>query len=340
MKLSYSLYLCLFLCAHYATSQTTINLFIPDLDENKVDKLEVFDYSQIEMRTPEIKDSLLIKFPRNTVDCYIIRATIGARSFYRQVWLDPGVNTVKAHIAKNNLVVDTVIAGISGTPVHYKINQFNDGYTSSLKKDTAATNAYLLKSFKEHIENPFSITIGLYYLLLNINSKENLLKLHQLSAAHRDKFKWYILHTSLYDRLDFLIKQNKLDWSKFKFFNIDNKLKEIETDKSDFLIVQFWFTRNRLSLQDHMSLLGLVPVFKSKSAHLVSISIDQDYANWKKYIETTKLNWPQYMENKVNLVTDFLYIDNFPTYMILDQKGNIIKTYFALNQVKDHFGIK
>jgi alkyl hydroperoxide reductase subunit AhpC len=104
--------------------------------------------------------------------------------------------------------------------------------------------------------------------------------------------------------------------------------------------VQFWFTKNKLSLQDHMSFLGLVPVFKSKSAQLISISIDQDYTNWKNYIETTKLNWPQYMENKVNLVTDFLYIDNFPTYMILDQKGNIIKTYFALKQVKEHFGIK
>jgi len=338
MKLTYFIFF--ILLTQYTFGQTTMNLFIPDLSENKVDKLEVFDYSQIEMRTPEIKDSLVIKFPRNTVDCYIVRLTIGGRSFYKQVWLDPGVNAVKAHISKNNLLIDTVIAGKPGTPVHYKINQFNDGYTASLKKDTTATNAYLLKSFSEHIDNPFSITIGLYYLLLNINSKENLLKLHQLSASQKDKFKWYILHTSLYDRLDFLIKQNKLDWSKFKFFNIDNKLKDIETDKSDFQIVQFWFTKSKLSLQDHMSLLGLEPVFKSKSAQLISISIDQDYTNWKGYVEATKLNWPQYMEGKTNLITDFLFIDNFPTYMILDHKGNIIKTYFALKQVKEHFGIK
>lgn len=338
MKLTCSIFF-IFL-TQYLVSQTTIHLFIPNLTENKIDKLEVFDYSQTEMRSPNIKDSLVIKFPRSTVDCYIVRVHSSGRSFYKQIWLDPGDNTVKAHISKNNLIIDTVIASISGTPIHYKIDQFNYSYKASLKKDTIATNAFLLKSYNEYLDNPFSITIGLYYLLLNINSKENLLKLHQLTSTQKDQFKWYILHTSLYDRLDFLVKQNKVEWSKFKFINIDNKLKEIETDKSDFLIVQYWFTKNTLSLQDHLSLLGLVPVFKLKSAQLISISIDQDYANWKNYIQSTKLNWPQYMENKVNLITDFLFIDNFPTYMILDQKGNIIKTYFSLKQVKEYFGIK
>lgn len=338
MKLSYFILFTLFV--YSGSSQTTINLFIPNLGENKIDKLEVFDYSQIEMRTPDINDSLVIKFPRNTVDCYIVRVYSGGKSFHKQVWLDPGVNTVKAHIAKNSLIIDTVIASVPGMPVHYKVDQFSNGYTATLKKDTAATNAYLLKSFNEHIDNPFSITIGLYYLLLNINSKENLLKLQHVTSSQKDKFKWYILHTSLYDRLDFLLKQNKVDWSKFKFINIDNKLKQMDIDKSDFLIVQYWFTKNRLSLQDHMSLLGLVPVFESKSARLISISIDQDYTNWKNYIQTTKLTWPQYMEGNQNLITDFLFIDNFPTYMILDPKGNIIKTYFSLKQVKEHFGIK
>lgn len=329
-------YIVLIAFGNQAKSQTDITLIINDLAGQQIDKIEAFDYSQIEMLNPKIADTIQLKFSKNTINCYVLRFHSQNKIANKQIWLDPGTVTVHGHLNRLNLIIDTVI----NAPVYYKINEFQNTYSKLLKKsDVSEMNQFLLTSFKEHADDPFSITIGIYYLMLNINSKENLAKLKTETDRQGNKFGWYITAPNLYDRLNTVLTLDKLDLKNFQFTSLENKMTNISLKGSDYTVINFWFAGNRASLQQHQTIKPKWDALKAQHIDLLGVSIDQSFDQWAQYLNAANLPWQNLLESKENLLSDYLKIDNFPTYVILDKKGSLVATYFSFADVLKHFNI-
>ena len=329
--------LCILLNFSFAFGQSNINLIVPNLKDQKIDSMKAFDYSQLEMLNLNMQDTINMRFKKNNIDCYVIRFHIGKSVFNKQLWLDTGHITVKAHLLRTNLVVDTVL----NSPIYYQVQQFQNEYFAVQKKsDSTAINQFLLRSFEQFKDNPFSITVGIYYLLHNINSKENLRLLKEKTDPQGQKFKYYITYTNLYDRLNTLLQLEKVDLNNFKFTNTENKKSSINLKSADYTIINFWFLNNRSSMQQHQTIKQYVEKLKAKNVQLVGLSIDQTPEDWNKYLTVSGITWPNYLEPSKNLLSDFLMIDNFPSYIVLNKEGKLLGTYFSFLDVMNYFKIE
>jgi hypothetical protein len=73
---------------------------------------------------------------------------------------------------------------------------------------------------------------------------------------------------------------------------------------------------------------------------LISISDDDSFIKWKRYLDGTKYPWPQYkkpMADK-NIITQ-LGITTYPTYILLDRTGTIIFSSSSLKNVVKQLGL-
>ncbi len=316
-------------------AQTTIRVVFKNPHAAKISQVDIFDLSQKEFHTAAYQDTVTLHFTKTNIDCYNIRYHENGKKYYSQVWLEPGNVTILAHIDSARLVIDSVI----NAPFYYKVREFNREYQALFsRKDTAAVNQFLLDAYQENMANPFSIHAAYYYVMLNQNSRPALMKLKTLSAKQGDNFSWFLIYPSVFERLEKILSVSQLNLAEYTLINTKNKKTTLLPGAATYYVLDFWFLACPPCLQQHVEIKKNMQLLQQKGIEVISISTDTDFKKWEKYLDKHDYEWANYLQYKSPTLTGLLGISAFPTYIIMDNKGNIIDSYnsFAgvLSQLK------
>lgn len=91
-------------------------------------------------------------------------------------------------------------------------------------------------------------------------------------------------------------------------------------------LVDFWFSYCSPCIAEMPFYSEVYSKYKNNGFEILSISTDRtkDLPNWKKQIESNKMNWPQVLDEN-GIVSKKFNINKFPTNFLLDGDGKIIK---------------
>lgn len=94
----------------------------------------------------------------------------------------------------------------------------------------------------------------------------------------------------------------------------------LETLKGKVAVLDFWATWCAPCKAAIPELKALVRRYGDKNFVLVSISVDEDEAAWRSFLQRNGMTWPQCLDQKWD-VTRLFGVDSFPTYIVLDGDG-------------------
>jgi hypothetical protein len=316
------------------SGQTEIQIILKDAENHRIDKVDAFDLSQVEINKYKFKDTLLLRFKKNNIDCYNIRYHENGKMYRQQIWLDPGKIIIKAHIGDDNLVIDTVL----NSRFYYQVAVFNEEYRSFMKtQDSTGINNFLLSRFEENSNNPFSLNVGLYFLTFNQNKKDQLQKLKTLIDGQAGRFNWFLLFPMVSGRLDKLLTVNRIDFEKFSFINEYKRKSTIKLEGAEFYVIDCWFLSCMPCIAQHKAIKENLDKLRRRNVEVIGISTDRDWKKWKTYLTDHNYTWPNFTEDKSLAFTKELSIAAFPTYLILNKDGEILDTFNSFADVLKRF---
>ena len=317
-------------------AQTNIEFILRKSHSYKVDSVEAFDLSQGEFHDYDYQDTINMHFNKSNIDCYNIRYHANGKIYSTQIWLDTGYIIIAAQIDSNKLIIDTVL----NSPTYYMVKDFGKKrYELYKANDTIALNNYLLTNYEKNIENPFSLVIGDYYIKWNLNSKLNLLKFKSYADKQGDKFSWFLLYPMVVERLNKILGIDNINFNDFTFINKNNKKVKLQFEGSKFYVLDFWFLACPPCIRDHKDIQLSYEKLKERNVEIISISIDNNVLLWKNYLSKHNYNWRNYMQTQDSTITNQLSIRSFPTYIIVNNKGEIKETYNSFADVEKRFMI-
>ena len=331
------LVICMLALHFHAVSQTSIQLIVKNIGQHKIDKFDAFDLSENEIYSPAYKDTIILHFNNKKIDCFNLRYHDHDTMFRQQIWLDTGVIKIEAHINSTNLVIDTVI----NSPMYYKKILFEKKYAEFHKAhDTAALNDFLIKTYQEHIQDPFSLAAAKTYIDFNQNSKSNLLTFKKLFDKQVDKFTWFLIYPAVAERLNKILTVKNINLNNFSFIDKANKKVKLSLKGSEYYVFDCWFLACNPCIEQHKNIKAALSKLRNKKIELIGISIDKNIKSWNKYLLLNKYTWQNYLQSDEEKITEELSITNYPTYIVLNNNGDIIETYNSFSDVLKHFSIQ
>lgn len=305
-----------------ATAQTNIKII---LETNlKIDRVDAFDISQKEIYDFKYKDTLNIKFNKQNIDLYNIRYFSDGKMYRKQLWLDTGNITIKAHTDSSNLVIDTVI----NSPVYYDvISYLKTSPKPRNASDSAERNRFYLSAIEKNLENPRSIAIANDYVNFNQNSKTNLLRLKLLLAKQKTDFSGFIFYPMAVDRMNKILEVKSLHLAEFKFVNRQHQTLDINLDQYDYCIFDFWFVGCVPCMEQHKQMKADYLQLKQRKIGLIGISTVSRFDEWNNYLSKHGYNWENYLQSGNNTLSNYLSINACPVYVLLNKKGEILGSF-------------
>lgn len=326
-----------FLFSLHTAGQTDIQLIVKNPNRHKIDKVDAFDYSGQEVYNYEYKDTLNLHFNKTNIDCYNIRYFAGDKMFRQQLWLNTGKTVITAHIDSSKLIIDSVL----NSPFYYHYFEVMKTFSTLHKnKDTVGLNSFLLDSYLDNIENPFSLFLGNLYMGINLNSKLNLLKLKSLIDRQGKKFEWFTYYQMVTEQLNGIFTTTSLNFNDFELTDIANKQVRFTLKDARYYILDFWFLACPPCIKDHISINRNLAKLRTKGIAILSISTDDNFSMWRKYLQSHKYKWQNFLEDKNNTLSNKLGISSFPTYVIIDANGSIQGMYNSFSDVLKKFQIE
>jgi len=266
-----------------STAQTTITFEVPE-GKNAIDSIQIHSFTNNKDWTIPFKNNVRISFPEKYPDLYTFRYLEGNKTRKRwEYWLDTGnikivVKGGESGDSAYRTVTDTVI----GSPLTYKAIDFWKQYASLVSSnDTAALNEYLVRTYKENMNNPFSFVAGKCFyeydhsgMFTQINSLDEL----QNNVIKENAF---------YE----LMLRNRFRRSQFSFIRFFNRqsFRKIHGGKTrgrirypEPSILFFLNTRTPEALQELTELEKAIPRIISKEIYLLIAVNKAHYPSWKK----------------------------------------------------------
>lgn len=310
-------------------SQTHLRLILKT--SLPIDSALIVHFTNQERSMLAFKDTLDLDFKIGETDFYHINYTQKEKIFNERIYLNSGNITISMKIENDKLIIDKV----EGSPMFDNVQNWKKQYAAVVfRKDSAALDSFLLKTYEEQIDNMFSFHIGSRYLNIHQNNKLKLYALLPLIAKQGDELKKRFGFSFLNDRLQGIIKNNNVTLSGFELIDPGNKTVHATTMKTGFIILDFWFVDCLPCIMDHKKIKELLPSLKQKQVELISISNDDSYKKWKDYLEKHNYSWAQYKKPAAteNIITQ-LGISTYPTYILLNNAGKIVFSSYSLDEV-------
>lgn len=255
-----------------------------------------------------------------------------------QLWLDGKDLTIKGKVSdKLQIQVDTVI----GSDLYYKALNFRKVYKDLLtgNPDSLAVNNFLLAEIRKEINSPFSIEIANTYVSRNISNIDELKKLFAILSTQTDLIKKHLLNP--YKKIETILSVNKVDFSKYRFYNKDKTLTSIELSGNKKYLIDFWFIGCAPCIRDHQSIIKKSSSLDSVNVEVLGISIDENHEQWRNYLNEKHYPWKNYREvdESKNRMRAKMMIDVFPTYLLLDSNGVILYRFNTFSDIEKYLGI-
>lgn len=119
----------------------------------------------------------------------------------------------------------------------------------------------------------------------------------------------------------------------FNFIDLDGKIYNQETTKGKIVVLKFWFIGCIPCVEEMSDLNELVSQYRNRQDVLfVSLAFD-DAKDLKKFLTKTKFNYATVANQKNYLIND-LRINSYPTHVIINKKGNVVKVLGSWQEMK------
>lgn len=283
-------------------------------------------------------DSLRLEFNAHTDDLYTVFYLSSDKKYQKQIWLEPGSIKLYLSIQNEKLSIDTAI----GTNLYYQTLAFNDAF-ALVKQDESKLLGFLTTAFNQYQKSPFSTYIAGLLLSNFQNNKAEMKKLQTMMGMQSEVVKSSFLYPSFYNRIRSSIEVEKIDFKKIRFFNEKGKKVSVKRKKEPYLVLDFWFVNCPPCIQQHKAIKNDFEAGQwPENIRWVGISTDKKIEKWQAYLSKSALPWENLLEptaSNLNLSKQ-LNLFAYPTYIVLNEKNNLVATFNAYDQVKKFFKSK
>ena len=320
------------------TELADLNLFLET--EAEIDSVFISNITQDKLfQFVRYTDTILVDSDKTINDLYNINFFSGDMRRMNQFWLNGKNLIIKGKVNNNlQLEIDTVI----GSDLYYKAINFRKKYKELLqnnKEDTPVVNSFLLNSFKENNDNPFSIEIANNYFMRNVSDKENLRKIYELQINQDSTISNHLLNP--YKKIEKILLESKVDLLQFHFYDTNDELTKLNLTKDKKYLIDFWFVGCAPCVQDHKIMLKEMDVLINNNVEIIGISTDQSQEVWKNYLLKNKYNWTNVREidDYEKSAAKNMLISIFPTYILTDKNGNILYRTFSFTDIMKYLNM-
>jgi len=316
-----------------ATKKTAdINFYLKT--ETSIDSVLFANFTQDrEYQFMAYSDTLNLSLKDSINDYYFIKFFTKKGAFMYPLWLDGKNLVIKAKIT-DKVKIDTVI----GSDLFYTSIEFRKKYKELLDKTSTndSINIFLFDNLNQNIASPFSIEIANDLYLRNISNKNELRKIYDILANQEDAIKNSL--NSPFKAIEKIVTDDKVDLSKFQFYNTDKKLTSLPSLKGKKYLIDFWFIDCIPCIKDHKLMTKKLDLLNSSNIELVGISIDDDHEEWKKFLYQKNYTWLNLREVEMTekKLRTSLVISAFPTYLLIDGEGNILYRTNSFTDIEKH----
>lgn len=317
-----------------ADAQTRIHLVL--VTNRPIEKVEAYDGDQTEHLEARYQDTVLFSFHTKAPTFYRIGYREADKNRNEVLWLDPGDDTVVAHLQGDNLVFDTVM----GSPAYYTDKGFQRAFGAAVTSDSARRNTFLLKAYEDNIGSLYSYVIGSAYLLNNHNNRPALLRLKALVDRQGKSLDWSLWYRSMAERLNAELTIAHISIADFSVLDRKGKTASIRLAGADTYVLDFWFLACPPCVRDHHRIKAVETQLREHHISLIGISVDQrdQRKTWNAYLTENGYGWPNYLDARRDL-SGFLALHEYPTYVVIDGRGNIEGTYNNIGEVLKGVGM-
>jgi thiol-disulfide isomerase/thioredoxin len=106
----------------------------------------------------------------------------------------------------------------------------------------------------------------------------------------------------------------------FSIVTMDEQTLTLEDLKGRVVLLDFWATWCGPCVAATPGLVRLQKKYKDEPFTIVGVSLDNDINEWRSYVESNNMVWPQYHDRRRTL-TRLFRIEPIPTYVLLDHDG-------------------
>jgi thiol-disulfide isomerase/thioredoxin len=321
----------------HAQDSTKIDLIFRNVDY-KPDSIWFFSNGQgVHLWVP-YADTVHVVFQPRTDDNYTIQYQAQAQNIQANIWLDTTSATVWLSKKGTALVVDTV----AGSPMHDRVKKYLSDVKSLKDAPLEGLNNFLKTSMDSFYGSPLFLMIARSFISKNQNDKTEMRALKVKFEAQPEVIKQHFLYESTYNLVANKIK-DVFDLESFNFLNNLAQSSKIDRGADSVIVLDFWFTNCPPCVAQHKVMKA---DFENNAwntkVKLIGISSDQSTEKWQKYLLEHHLPWDNYLE-----IGDFdqrlsrtIGIAVYPTYLILNHKNEVLKSFNEYSEVKKYLKTK
>jgi len=337
------LVLFLFSCKKEETSSAKISgnkgtkIDIEITSDIKTDSIIVTDNEFTHWQSFTDRNKITANFDKNVPHLYIIAFYINGKAYKtdKELWLDNGNPKLKLSFKNKQLVVNKV----SGSPVYYEYFSFFKKLDEfDAKNDSVARNKYFLAKIDQHFNDDFSNLVASNYLGYNRSNLKNLTTLLHKIEKQSDELK--NTPFSKHAELEKILNVKKFDLSAYSLIDVKGDTIKPAIKKDKLYLIDFWFVKCLPCVADHKLIQQRLTDFREHNIEVVGVANEKLYDDWNNYLAKHRYKWTNYKQiyQTNNSPTNNLGIDVYPTYIIVNSKGEIApRRYISITEVfKDY----
>lgn len=283
-------------------------------------------------------DTLVLNFRDSVNDLYLINFYTNGNVIQNQLWLNGEQVVIKGKLT-DRLEIDTII----GSNLYYDYLSYKNKYAELVDKrsDSTAINNFLWDELDKNIETPLSIDIANNFFWRNSENRDELRNLYFKLSMQSPELKSHFI--SPFATIEEVLTNNRIDVSQFRFIDKEFELKRLNLlSNYKLYLLDFWFMGCAPCIEDHKTLKSKLDILNRNKVQLIGISTDQNHEEWLKFIFTNDYEWMNVRELSEydKRLTTNLFVHVFPTYILMDSEGKIIKRTFSLEKIFEELGIE
>jgi thiol-disulfide isomerase/thioredoxin len=313
-------------------AQTKSRISVETTSDIKIDSIFFSNISQDEIfLIVPFTNSILIESEKPFNDLYNLSFFSEGTMRMNQLWLNGTHISIKGNINKQQVLeIDTIM----GSEIYYYTKDYREKFLEvNAKNDVKAMNEFLWNALNENLENPFSIEISNQLYIRNMSKTDELKKLYEL-LIHQDVS---IVSKSFnpIESIEKVLFQTSIDFSNFEFFTLENQKEQFHPISGKKYLFDFWFVGCAPCIEDHKVLATKLDQFSNKNVEPIGISIDNSQEKWANYLRNSEYPWKNFRESDdyQKTLRNKFSIGIFPTYFIINDKGEIEFKSFSLKEV-------
>lgn len=331
--LSLFLIILLSACSHLGKSNPN-SISIEIKGDVQPDSIKLVSFNNSEGLIAKNGNPYVFNFGNAIHDAYVIDVFKNGKTDSKKLFLDGEALKIKAELTPEAFKIDTVM----GSKTYNKSIKFYSTLDSlkNNKVNDFEINQFLLESVEENISHPFSFEISNHFIDRNKNYKARLIQLKTILDQQPETLKANTL--SVHRTLKDLVKNEYIDLTAFQFYNRSGKVSKIDLSHKGDYILDFWFVHCPPCVRDHKKIITQLDLFSSNDLELIGISIDTEPEKWLNYLENHQYNWQNFRElRNGNDLVDALNVWEFPTYILINNSGEIKTKFYAFEEIENYF---